>query len=154
MEYNTQKPLEAKFPWDEFLEQTKLPKRIFQVGLIPWPRFTKEVESVYKTKGSMLTDEEMFHCLEAAYFPMFEAFFVDEDIFFAEGKPAKQEPEGTQPQIEGFFYDSQAFSKEEYKRRYKSKRHALNHLSKALYGDPHAWFSDFEEYFQKQRKEQ
>lgn len=151
MEYSSQNPSEAKFQWDEFLEQTKLPKRIFLVSLIPWPRFTKEVASAYKAKGSMLTDEEMFRCLEAAYFPMFEAFFVDEDIFFAERKPLKREPEGTQPKIEGFLYDSQMCSKEEYKQRYANKRQALNHLSKALYDDPHAWFSDFEEYFRQQQ---
>lgn len=147
--YAPQTQAGKRFPWAEFLNTTKLRKGPF-FTLFRYEDFLKAVADVYDSKGSILTDKEVFLCVEQVYFPAFKMHYLQEGLFEDENI-GRGEGKDNQPEIIGYFYDkSQGVDRE----KQKGLRTALKVFSKDLYGDPHAWFSDFEEYFQKQRKEQ
>lgn len=147
-----------RFPWKDFLDGTQLPQATFK-DLFEYEVFLKVVADTYETKGSMLDDSEMRACVEKVYFPMFKKVFISEEIFWAGALIPERESEINQPQIEGFVVDysqkKDMFDNSEERRRFSSFlrdfRRALQVFSKALYDDPHAWFSDFEEYFRQQQ---
>lgn len=137
-----------RFPWVKFLNITKLRKGSF-AGLFKDEEFLETVADAYEDKGSMLTDEEIYKCVEKVYFPMFKKMFVSEDVFWA-GSFGDDDlaPDG-QPVIEGFVFDRLAPT---YNRTRRTKlRSALKMFSQDLYNDPHAWFEDFENYFRAQQ---
>lgn len=152
MIYGPQTPDGKRFPWLDFLERTELPRSFFK-KLFDDESFLEIVADTYEAKGALLSDHEIFSCVERRYFSMFQKHFISEDIFWAGAfLPEDENTEAEQPHIEGFAYEED--ESPESKKQLKLFRRAVEVFSKALYGDPHAWFSDFEEYFQKQRKEQ
>lgn len=151
-----------RFPWRFFLSQTKLSRATFK-DLFESEDFLATVANAYEAKGSLLNDREMYECVERAYFSRFKMFFVSEDILMADAVadiPANR-PEvvnSSQPHIEGYTFDyGQRNQKIEFEQRksfskeLKTLRTCLQKFSKELYGDIHAWFSDFEEYFRQQQ---
>lgn len=139
-------PAANRFPWRFFFYGTKLRKGSFK-ALFRYEDFLETVADAYESKCAMLTDKEMLQCVEKVYFPMFRANFISSDVFLSEA-PMEVE-KMNQPQIDGFVFDRNAANQNVSK--LTRLRSALKVFSKDLYGDSHAWFSDFEEYFRQQQ---
>lgn len=144
MIYAPDTPAANRFPWRMFLSQTKLSKGPFK-GILSDEEFLKMVVDAYENKGTMLTDEDMYKCVENVYFPMFKTMFVSEDVFWAGALEDGFLAPDDQPSIDGFVFDR--FAKGIGQSKRTKFRSAIKTFSKDLYGDSHAWFKDFEEYF-------
>lgn len=143
MIYAPDTPGANRFPWRMFLSQTRLRKGAFK-GILNDEDFLREVADSYEDKGDMLTDDEVYECVKKVYFPMFKKMFLSKDVFWAAA--IEDDVEFTkQPRIEGFVFDRFATGTEQNRRT--KFRNAVKTFSKDLYGDPHAWFEDFEKYF-------
>lgn len=149
MIYGPQTPAGERFPWKVFLDRTELPRSFFK-KLFGDEGFLETVAEEYETKGSLLNDQEVFRCVEKVYFSMFKKCFINEDIFWV-GAFIPEIEGKEQPHIEGFAYEND--DSELKSERMKLFRRAVEVLSKELYGDSHAWFKDFEDYFRKQNEE-
>lgn len=95
----------------------------------------------------MLSDEEMVKCVQKAYFPMFKTKYLPGGSVLKNENVGLGEGQKNQPQVIGYFYDKE--QGEDFD-KLKVMRTALKRFSKDLYGDPHAWFEDFENYFREQ----
>lgn len=150
MIYAPDTPAANRFPWRMFLSQTKLSKGPFK-EILNDDDFLKTVADAYERKGAMLTDEGMYECVENVYFSMFKTMFVNEDVFWAGALEDGFLAPDDQPSIDGFVFDR--FAKGAGQKKRKKFRSTLKKFSKDLYGDSHAWFKDFEDYFRKQNEE-